>query len=622
MREHTRWRLPAATFALILVSGMLVSGEVSDCTYLRNPDEFKFNKVRHYAERAATTDMVAKVVHPRTAAALDPTAIPRKNFIDQDIFAAMAGAGIQSAGLTTDTEFIRRVTLDLTGRIPSPMDVTDFVNDPNPSKRDALVDSLIGTPEFIDKWTMFLGDLFKNTSQSGQIVRYTQGRDAFYQYLKDAITTNKPYDQIAREVITSTGDTFVQGEANWPVGGTIAMGPIQDTYDGQAVNVGNMFLGVNVVDCLLCHNGAGHLTQVNLWGAQETRYQMWGLSAYFARTTMQRQVVSQNPTVAKYIVSDATKGEYQLNTTVGNRVSRQPSNGVSVIAPNYPFIAGSTVASGETRRQALARTVTADMQFSRAIVNYIWEKFMVEAFVSPSNTFDLARLDPNASLPSGWTVQPTNPQLLNALATWFQSNKYDLRGLMALITKSSAYQLSSTYPGTWSANYTPFYARHFVRRLDAEEVHDAIQKATGVMNTYTFQYLPSVQWAMQLPDPREPASNSAVAAFLNSFGRGDRDLNPRRSDPSGLQALNMMNNNFIMNRVHQNNQGSRVATILSQTTDPATIIQLLYQYTLARSPSPDEVALFLPMVQSQGARVGAESLQWILLNKMDFLYNY
>ena len=326
---------------------------------------------------------------------------------------------------------------------------------------------------------------------NNNVNRDTNGRDSFYLYLKDAVSTNKPYDQLARELITASGDSFAQGQVNWPVGNTIAMGPVQDTYDGQAVNLASMFLGINVADCLLCHDGARHLDQVNLWGSKQKRQNMWGLSAYFARVRMQRQVVTTTPQVAKYIVSEASTGEYQLNTTTGNRVARQPVNGVSVIAPNYPFAAGTPSGSagglqpGETRRQALARQVTGDIQFSRAIVNYIWEKFMVQAFVSPSNTFDLARLDPDNPPPAPWTLQPTNPQLLEALAEWFQANHYDLRALMSLIAKSNAYQLSATYPGTWDVSYVPYYARRYVRRLDAEEVHDAITKATDIPGNYT-----------------------------------------------------------------------------------------------------------------------------------------
>lgn len=556
--------------------------------------------------------------------------IPRKNFIDDAIFGRMEAAGIQPAPLASDGEFLRRVTLDLTGRIPTAAAVDAFLNDRSPNKRDAVVDALIGTPEFIDKWTMFFGDLFRVNGQATNVNRYTQGRDAFYLYLKDAINGNKPYNQMATELISATGDSFVNGAANFVVGGTVPMGPVQDTYDGQAVNVGSMFLGIQVVDCLLCHDGVRHLEQVNLWGTNMKRSDMWGLSAYFARTRMQRVLVSQQPQVAKFNVTDAATGDYRLNTTTGNRSPRQPQNGVNRVTPRDPFLVlhspiaptGSGVGAGETYRTGLARNITNNIQFARAAVNYLWEEFMVEAFVTPSNSFDLARLDSNNPPPAPWTLQPTNPELLGSLATWFQQNNYDLRRLMALITKSSAYQLSAVYPGTWRPEYVPYYARKYVRRLDAEEIHDAIAQATGIAGNYRLEYLPAVQWAMQLPDTREPRTNGQVAGFLNAFGRGDRDQTTRRSDGSVTQSLNMMNNAFLMTRIHANNQGSTVARLLSQTNDPQQIIRQLFLTTLSRQPTSAETAVATPLMQQLGNRGGAEALQWILLNKSDFLFNY
>src|SRR5438552_2815412 len=484
---------------VILASGLLSTAANQDCIFLNDPGQFTTNLERTQKVRSDLTTRVSMYVsramlgNQATVKTLDATTISHKNFIDDAIFGAMGAAGIRSAPLASDVEYLRRVTLDLTGRIPSGADVVTFMNDPNPSKRDAKVDELIGSPEFIDKWTMFLGDLFKVNAQTTQVNREVHGRDAFYLYLKDAVATNKPYSQLATELISATGDSFAQGQANWPVGNTIAMGPAQDTYDGAAVNVASMFLGINVADCLLCHDGARHLDQVNLWGSQQKRQNMWGLSAYFARTRMETQVVQTTPNVIrKWVVTDAATGEYTLNTTTGNRVARQPINGVSIISPRNPFTAnvpfggGAAIAPGQTRRQALANDITSNIQFSRAIVNYVWEKFMVQAFVSPSNTFDLARLDPNNPPPAPWMLQPTNPQLLQTLAEWFQANRYDLRALMSLIAKSNAYQLSATYPGTWNISYVPYYARRYVRRLDAEEVHDAITKATGIAGSYTF----------------------------------------------------------------------------------------------------------------------------------------
>jgi uncharacterized protein DUF1553 len=470
---------------------------------------------------------------------------------------------------------------------------------------------------------MFFGDLFRVDAQSPAVNRYIPGRDAFYLYVKDALARNKPYDQIARDLISGSGDSFAQGEANWSLGNVVGGGPAQDTYDGHAVNLASMFLGINVVDCLLCHDGARHLDTVNLWGSKQTRQNMWGLSAYFARVRRQQQLVSSTPLVYKYLVSDAATGEYQLNTTTGNRSARQPINGVSIVPPKNPFT-GTGVVTGESRRQAIARQITSDIQFSRAIVNYVWEKFMVEAFVSPSNAFDLARLDQNNPPPDPWTLQPTNPQLLETMAVWFQQNGYDLRALMTLIAKSNAYQLSAVYPAAWDVGYVPYYARKYVRRLDAEEIHDAISKSTGILGSYTLNGsdLPPVQWAMQFPDSREPRSNGAVGTFLNAFGRGDRVTTFRRFDSSLLQSLNMMNNAFITTRIHQANQGSRVQALLAQNASAQTIIAELYLNTLSRPPSSDEINLFTPVFQQQGNRLAAESLQWVLLNKIDFLFNY
>ncbi len=245
--------------------------------------------------------------------------------------------------------------------------------------------------------------------------------------------------------------------------------------------------------------------------------------------------------------------------------------------------------------------------------------------MTPSNGFDLARLDPANPPAEPWTLQPTNAQLLNRLAVFFQSNGYNLRTLIGLIVKSNAYQLSSTYNGDWSPSYVPYYARHYVRRLDSEELADAITKATGVAQTYTFatpSTLPPVQWAGQLPDTREPRNNNAVATFLNAFGRGDRDVNPRRFDGTVLQGLTVMNNTFVTSRIHQANANSRVRALLQTSSDPTYLIQELYLSTLSRPATAEEVNSMLPSFLLQGNQAAAENLQWVLLNRLQFLFNY
>ena len=600
----------------------------SDCGYLQNPDSFRNAVAQHREMVSEATTSVAAALNGTEAELVPPQNIPRKNFIDNIIFDRMAKDSIQSAPVCTDEEFVRRVYLDITGRIPSAADVTAFLVDTNATKRDALVDKLIGSPEYVDKWTMFFGDLYKNNARSVNVQRFTGGRDAFYNYIKDAISKNKPYNQMAREMIANDGDNFVQGEVNFIVGGIVPMGPNQDTMDGTAVEVTRAFLGINATDCLLCHSGAGHLDQVNLWGSQKTRTDAWGISAFFARTLRRRQLLNSQPNYAKFTVSEAPAGEYQLNTTTGNRQKREPLDGQSTIAPKYFLGSGGGVNAGENRRQAIARLIVADKQFARAAVNYIWEKLMVEGLVSPSNAFDPARLDPAATLPAGWALQPANAELLNALADEFIKQNYDVRKLIALIVKSNTYQLSSQYSGTWSLALVPYYARKFIRRLDAEEIHDAILKATNFTASYQMRDTLGantfvVNWAMQLPDTSEPRVNPQIANFLNLFIRGDRDVKPRSLEPSIQQSLTLMNNMFVMGKIHQANAGSAVATLLANTalTDQQIVTQLFLN-TLSRNPRQDELDALLPLFSSQGKRLATEGIQWALLNKMDFVFNY
>ncbi|MBL8166876.1 MAG: DUF1553 domain-containing protein [Acidobacteria bacterium] len=626
----------------------------TDCSFLQAPENFKGVQARHRASISAATDAISKRLTGAEGSALMAAQdVPRRTVIDNILFEKMAVDQVPSAPLSSDEEFLRRVYLDLTGRIPNASDLESFVKSTDVNKRDAVIDRLLDSPEFVDKWAQFYGDLFKNTFTATNITRYIGGREAFHKYLRDSLDENKSYAQMASEMIAANGDSYLDGATNFVVGWNVPMGPAQDTMDGAAVQVATAFLGLSSMDCLLCHDGAGHLDAINLWGAKVTRWDAWGMASFFARVRRQQVTINQNPFYAKYTISENATGEYQLNTNSGNRQTRAPINGRNTVAPKYLY-GTETVGASENRRQALARILTTDPQFARAAVNYIWEELMVEALVSPSNSFDLARLDPNAQMPDGWALQPANAELLEALAQEFRSTGYNLRYIIGLIVKSNAYQLSSRYPGTWKLEYVPYYARKFARRLDAEELHDAIIKATGQPPVTTYrdaatnqnvtilgypilneanQKIGEAQWASQLSDPLEPRSNGTSRVFLDSFLRGNRDSNLRSSDSSILQALNMMNNTFVTSRIHQ---GNRITTIPNTPEIPSTVRRLLadtslsneqivtqlYLNTLSRYPTQAEMDKLKPYFTSQGKTAATESIQWVLLNKVDFLFNY
>ena len=158
----------------------------------------------------------------------------------------MQAQGVQPADLTTDWEFIRRVTLDLTGRIPTSARVLAFVADTTPDKRAKLVDELLASPQWVDKWTMYFGDLYQNTDQrpSTSLRRFPAGRNAFYKWIHDSLDSGKPYNQMATEMITATGpNSYTQGELNWILNGYITGGPQQDITDSMAANVSDSVPG-------------------------------------------------------------------------------------------------------------------------------------------------------------------------------------------------------------------------------------------------------------------------------------------------------------------------------------------------------------------------------------------
>jgi hypothetical protein len=410
------------------------------------------------------------------------------------------------------------------------------------------------------------------------------------------------------------------------MGGSVTGGPAQDTYDGMLVRSASTFLGMSHYDCLLCHNGRGHLDQLSLWGSRTTRIDAEGMAAFFARTRLGRYPTADTsePYYNSTVVTDAvTTAGYDLNTNYGNRPNRVPFGTTKTLTPVYQST-GATPPDGNWRN-SFAWFLINDPMFARNMANRMWKAMFNLGLVDPADQLDPARLDPNNAPAAPWTFQATHPMLLENLANYLANNNWDLRGFLRLIAQSSAYQLSSRYDGDWNIQYVPLFARHYPRRLDAEEIHDAISSATGVFNKYTVQgFGDPIQWAMQLPDTSEPRSNGAVANFLNSFLRGNRDTTQRSQNSSILQQLNLMNDNFVVSRTRVAASPSLLA--ISKITDNSSAVEQLFLTFLSRQPTDYERAHALTYLQNANgatARNAAiEDLAWACINKLDFLFSY
>ena len=621
-------RTRAAAVLVLLAIG--VSGRAAEndaraeCSF--NPRAFR-SAVMMFHELSERAELVVPSMHAadttassRHRSVLPPVQTPltftAKNFIDDEIFGKMVKDNVRWTSASSDEEILRRITLDLTGAIPDADTVKAFVADTSPGKRDAMVDKLLASDGFTDRWTMWLGDHVQNVQTAANTNVQFGARNSYYHYLHDAIAARKPYDQIVRELVAGTGNSLSNGAVVFWDRQLQSNGPVQDTYDNLSSFTGDRFLGMPFV-CISCHNGFGHLELVNSGMSHRTRNDFWRNAAFFARSFTSATPQDPVTKTATYTIADGPQGEYKLNTTSGNKTPRAPQNGVAIADPAF-FLTGETPPPAEPRRQAYARMLTASPQFARATVNYVWKEIFGVGIVEPADSFDLARQDP-AMLAQGATLQPTHPQLLTKLAESFIASNYDLRALIRTIVVSNAYQLSSRYtPGAWNEAWAPYYARHYPRRLMAEELFDAILKSTGVAANLAVSGGGSVPRAMLLPDPTE---GGAFAKFLNHFERGNRDDEPRNADSSIVQALALLNDRVVTDRIDSTNAASLVARLIQQSADPGTIAEGLYLNTLSRYPTVDEKAQAVAYLKSGELARKTEDLQFALINKLEFLFN-
>lgn len=526
-----------------------------------------------------------------------------RNFIDTEIFAKMRASGVHPSPLSSDSEFLRRVTIDLIGRIPTSGEVVAFLDDTSADKRDRAIERLLAADDFNDRWTLWFGDLVQNVQSAAEIGQGVfQGRSPYFWWIRNSIAGRKPYDVMVRELLTSEGEQRSSPAANYFVRLLQENGPPQDTFDNVATQTGVQFLALPM-NCVSCHDGRGHLEPLNFGMSLVTRRQLWGMAAFFARIRV--EYVMSGATGSS-VVSEAETGEYTLTTTDGNKSPRLPREGESeIVEPRY--LNGERPAPGEDRRAAYARLLTADRQFARAAVNYIWKELFGLGIVEPANSFDLVRLQGS---------QATHPALLEALTDDFIASGFDLRALIRRIAQSSAYQLSGRHPA-WREWYTPYFARHYPRRMMAEALVDSIYVATGRIMRASDPLHGPIAKAVATPDPLTLLwTGHAEGRFLADFGQGDRDSIPRSADPSLVQNLAMLNDApVVLNGLRP---GSRVFSLLD--SPPETIVNELWMATLSRRPTEPEREIALAHLASGPLAERAKDLQFALLNKLEFLF--
>jgi hypothetical protein len=530
------------------------------------------------------------------------------NFIDAHVDAKLRQAHVDGAPLAGDTEFLRRISIDLAGRIPTASEVEAFLADASPDKRARKIDELLHSEGFADRWTLWFGDLMLNVID--EFGEQYPGRNAWQTWMRDSFRTGKPYDAMVRELLVSEGDSAKNGAAHYTVRQLQFNGPRQDSYDNLAAHSAEKFLGVPAF-CISCHDGRGHLELVNTYLRGKSRNDFWRMAAFFSRVTAreERETDPRDPKlyISRFIISSDGGAEYRLDTNSGNKPPRLPRDGDPAFVTPAFLTTGEEPRPGELYRVAYARMLTADRQFARATVNYLWKEMFGRGLVEPVNGFDLAQLD----------TQPSHPALLEELTDTFIAKQYSIRELLRTIALSNAYQRAAVYDGKHPDE--ALFARRAPRRLMAEVLLDAVATATNVPMSFPAAGLEPVTKAIRLPDPvdtrRRPHS-----VFMDHFGRGNRIDVVRSSDGSIAQALALMNDPIVTDRVRAANH-STVEQTLAATRDPATIVDRLYLATLSRRPTPAEKEAAVAYLRAGELVERTEDLQYALINSLEFFFS-
>jgi hypothetical protein len=584
--------------------------------WAQTPPGHPENPRRHDAKAKASA-LTEQMFPSRPGAA---GAVARRNFIDEFIFEKMARDRVPHAALSGDEEFFRRVHLDLIGRMPDHKDLEQFRADASPDKRARLIRELMKTPAFKAKWTYWFMDLSKTAANRVG----PGGKNVYYNWVYDNLHLNRPYGEMVQDLLTANAvSNWNTGPASyvarWVVIGLACDDEVhEDTADELAINSVRHFWGINLT-CVSCHDGANHLEKINVWLSQRKRDELYKMAAFFGGTRVLRRTEIA-VTRDEYSIDDLGQG-YDASART---VVRVPRKGKGKVLPEF-MITGDRADMSRPLRPQYARMLTGHPQFARATVNLVWSEFFGAGIVEPVFDFDLARQDPK-SLPAGWEAQPSHPELLDALAEDFRKSGYNLQRLFETIANSSAYQLSSRFQGEWKDAYAKYFARKLVRRLKAEEIHDSIVHATGIGTAIPIRGTDTMaKFATETRSPEDFKNRDVPGLkdanfFLESFGQTNREYSERTNDGDITQAILLMNSPFVLRQTRAA-PGSFLSRLLSEEgAQREDRIRTLFQRFLVRPPSPEELSLARDIVASSEA--GWEDLQWLLVNKVEFLFNY
>lgn len=506
---------------------------------------------------------------------------PVKNFIDQHVFANLKQIGIPPSPICDDSTFLRRVSLDIGGRLPTMEETKAFLADKAPDKRDRAIESLINSPDYADyfanKWTALLKN--QRTEAADITANF-----AFHAWMRDNLLANTPYDQLVRQILASTGTIVSNPPVAW-------YKRVKEPTT-QVEDVAQLFLGVRM-QCAQCHHHP-----FERW----TQAEYYHMAAFFSQ-------IGRKPT--------AIAGEDLIFHKRGTAQTEHRKTRV-MLKPAGLGEPPLDIAPDDDPRLALADWMAQKKNpfFAKALVNRYWKHFFKRGLIEPED--DLRDTNP-----------PTNPELIDALAKHFTDTNFDLKALVRVIAQSHTYQLSAM-PNEHNAIDRQAFSHFYPKRMTAEVLLDSIDMVTA--SKTDFADLPPGTRAISLPDN----SYTRASPFLKVFGRPDNTSVcecERVSSASLAQSLHLMNASDVKAKLTAS--GGRAEQLTKAEMPEPKRIRELYLAAFSREPTADEVqiaethlakpridATGKPLDSQRAKRNGYEDLLWALLNTKEFLFNH
>lgn len=489
-----------------------------------------------------------------------------KNKIDELIFSRLKTLGIRPARPCSDAVFIRRVYLDLIGTLPTEAEVRRFLADSSPNKREKLIDSLFDRPEFADYWTLKWGDVLRIKSEF-PINLWPNAVQAYARWVRAAVAQNMPYDQFARELLTSSGSNFRVPPVNF------YRAVADRSPRGLASAVALTFMG----------------TRLDNWPTEAAEQ----LALFFTQVSYK----STGEWKEEIVVWDPIHAAVEKGVTLPERVKMPDGTEVRLPPDRDPR---------EVFAEWLIRS--DNPWFTRPIVNRIWAWLFGRGLVHEPDDF---RPD----------NPPVHPDVLDYLAKELIAAGYNLRHIYRLIVTSQTYQLSPI-PRSDAEQSAKYFAHYALRRVEAEVLIDAINQITGTAEDYwsmipePYTIVPEWQRSIALADA------SITSTFLELFGRPPRDtgyFSERINRMTAGQRLHLLNSSHILRKIQQ---GPGLAFARSTST-PRETIERLYLTILSRYPTTEEMNQARALASGFGRRTAdLTDLAWALINSSEFLYRH